>query len=160
MIVENKKGRFLLRPDSPLNYRRVYADTFSLAASLSDREELFRGLAGLMDQAAMEGRELEVVLVLDAWSDTHLPLAREYARLAEEYGLPYTLSERKPAELYAVELCELCAPDCAVLTRDYDAINAAVKCPVLVARAGRAYRARPWRRGRGGAAPRRGGAGR
>lgn len=143
MIVKNKKGRFLLRPDSPLNYRRVYVDAFSLAASLAHREELFRGLAGLADQAAMEGRALEVVLVLDAWSETHLPLARECTGLAERYGLPYALSGRKPAELYAVELCELCAPDCAVLTRDYDAVNAADKCPVLVARAGRVYRARP-----------------
>jgi hypothetical protein len=51
-------------------------------------------------------------------------------------------SEQKPAEVYAVELCEAeCGAGCAVVTRDYDAVKAAEKCAVLIFRGGRFWRA-------------------
>ncbi|MFB6490739.1 MAG: hypothetical protein TU35_005765 [Thermoproteus sp. AZ2] len=132
-IIRNKKGRFLLTPDSPGRYRRVYVDVFSIAAALGDPEELFRGLAE---------SGLGAVLVIDAWHEGHLPLARRYVELAERYILPYRLSEHKPAEIYAAELCEAeCGEGCAVATRDYDAVKAAEKCAVLIFRRGRFYRA-------------------
>nr|KJR73334.1 MAG: hypothetical protein TU35_06460 [Thermoproteus sp. AZ2] len=149
MKVKNRKGKFLLAPDSPGRYRRVYIDVFSIAASLSSPEELFRGLAE---------SGLDAILVIDAWHEGHLPLARRYVELAERYGLPYRLSEHKPAEIYAAELCEAeCEAgagaeggregeggkscDCAVATRDYDAVKAAERCAVLIFRQGMFYRA-------------------
>ncbi len=133
MKVKNRKGVFNLRPDSIANYRRIYVDVFSVAASLSQPEELFRS-------AAEAG--LDAVFVVDAWHESHMPLARRYLDLCRRYGLDCRLSEQKPAEIYAVELCEAeCGAGCAVVTRDYDAVKAAERCAVLIFRGGRFWRA-------------------
>jgi len=133
MKVKNRKGRFSLRPDSIVNYRRLYVDVFSVAASLSQPEELFRS-------AAEAG--VDAVFVIDAWHESHMPLARRYFDLCQRYGLDCRLSEQKPAEVYAAELCEAeCGAECAVVTRDYDAVKAADKCAVLIFRGGRFWRA-------------------
>jgi len=129
MKVKNRKGRFDLVPDSIANYRRLYVDVFSIATSLAVPEELFAS-------AAEAG--VNAVFVVDAWHENHLPLARRYLDLCRRYGLECRLSEAKPAEVYAVELCEAeCGEGCAVVTRDYDAVKAAEKCTVLIFRGGR-----------------------
>jgi hypothetical protein len=133
MKVKNRKGVFNLKPDSAANYRRLYVDVFSVAASLSQPEELFRS-------AAEAG--LDAVFVVDAWHESHMPLARRYLELCQRYGLDCRLSESKPAEVYAVELCEAeCGAGCAVVTRDYDAVKAAERCAVLIFQRGRFWRA-------------------
>jgi hypothetical protein len=133
MKVKNRKGRFDLRPDSIVNYRRLYVDVFSIAASLAVPEELFAS-------AAEAG--VNAVFVIDAWHENHLPLARHYLDLCRRYGLDCRLSEAKPAEVYAVELCDAeCGEGCAVVTRDYDAVKAAEKCTVLIFQRGRFWRA-------------------
>jgi hypothetical protein len=133
MRVRTRKGVFELKPDSPANYRRLYVDVFSIEADLSDPEELFRS-------AAEAG--VEAVFVVDAWSETHMPLARRYIELCGMYRLDCRLSEQKPAELYAAELCEAeCGGGCAVVTRDYDAVAVVKRCAVLLFRGGRFWRA-------------------
>jgi len=133
MKVKNRKGRFDLRPDSAANYRRLYVDVFSIAASLSEPEELFWS-------AAEAG--VNAVFVVDAWHESHMPLARRYLELCRRHMLDCRLSEQKPAEVYAVELCEAeCGAGCAVLTRDYDAVLRAERCAVLIFRGGRFWRA-------------------
>jgi hypothetical protein len=132
MKVKNRKGRFDLRPDSIANYRRLYVDVFSIAASLSEPEELFASAA----EAGMRA-----VFVIDAWHETHMGLARRYLDLCRRYGLDCRLSEAKPAEVYAAELCDAeCGEGCAVLTRDYDAVKAAGRCAVLIFQRGRFWR--------------------
>jgi hypothetical protein len=132
MKVKNRKGRFDLRHDSAANYRRLYIDVFSLAASLSQPEELFVSAAEA---------SLDAVFVVDAWHESHMPLARRYLELCRRYGLDCRLSEQKPAEIYAVELCDAeCGEGCAVVTRDYDAVKAAGRCAVLILRGGRFWR--------------------
>jgi len=129
----NRKGRFMLLPDSIANYRRLYVDVFSLAASLGWSEELFKS-------AAEAG--LNAVFVVDAWHESHMPLTRRYLELCRRYGLECRLSEHKPAEVYAAELCEAeCGAGCAVVTRDYDAVLRAEKCTVLIFQQGRFWRA-------------------
>jgi hypothetical protein len=129
----NRKGKFSLQPDSAANYRRLYVDVFSMAASLSQPEELFAS-------AAEAG--LDAVFVVDAWHENHMPLARRYLELCRRYGLDCRLSEQKPAEIYAAELCEAeCSAGCAVVTRDYDAVKASVKCTVLIFQRGTFWRA-------------------
>jgi hypothetical protein len=133
MKVKNRKGVFNLKPDSIANYRRIYVDVFSIAASLSQPEELFRSAAEA---------SLDAVFVVDAWHESHMPLARRYLDLCRRYGLDCRLSEAKPAEVYAAELCEAeCGARCAVVTRDYDAVKAAERCAVLIFRGGRFWRA-------------------
>ena len=133
MKVKNRKGRFSLRPDSIVNYRRLYIDVFSIAASLSQPEELFAS-------AAEAG--INAVFVVDAWHESHMSLARRYLDLCRRYGLDCRLSEQKPAEIYAVELCDAeCGEGCAVVTRDYDAVKAAERCTVLIFQRGRFWRA-------------------
>ncbi len=133
MRVRTRKGIFELVPDTWTGYKRLYVDVFSIAASLSRPEELF-------SSAAEAG--VDVIFVVDAWHESHLPLTRRYVELCRRYGLECRLSERMPAELYAVELCEAeCGEGCAVLTRDYDATMRAVKCAVLMFRNGRLWRA-------------------
>ena len=133
MKVKNRKGRFHLTPDSITNYRRLYVDVFSLAASLAVPEELFAS-------AAEAG--VNAVFVVDAWHESHMSLARRYLDLCRRYGLDCRLSEHKPAEVYAVELCEAeCGAGCAVVTRDYDAVKAAERCAVLIFQRGRFWRA-------------------
>jgi len=132
-VRRTRKGVFNLKPDSPLNYRRIYVDVFSVAASLSQPEELFVS-------AAEAG--LDAVFVVDAWHESHMSLARRYLDLCRRYGLDCRLSEQKPAEVYAVELCEAeCGAGCAVVTRDYDAVKAAGRCTVLIFQRGRFWRA-------------------
>jgi len=139
MKVKNRKGRFDLRPDSIVNYRRIYVDVFSVAASLSQPEELFAS-------AAEAG--INAVFVVDAWHESHMSLARRYLELCQRYGLDCRLSEKKPAEVYAVELCDAeCGAGCAVVTRDYDAVKAAERCTVLIFRGGRFWRAEDLSRG-------------
>jgi len=139
MKVKNRKGRFDLKPDSIVNYRRIYVDVFSLAASLSQPEELFAS-------AAEAG--VNAVFVVDAWHESHMSLARRYLDLCRRYGLDCRLSEQKPAEVYAVELCEAeCGAGCAVVTRDYDAVKAAERCAVLIFQRGRFWRAEDLSRG-------------
>ena len=129
----NRKGRFVLSPDSIANYRRIYVDVFSMAASLSRPEELFASAA----EACINS-----VFIIDAWHENHLPLARRYLELCQRYSLDCRLSEQKPAEIYAVELCDAeCGEGCAVATRDYDAVKAAAKCAVLIFQNGRFWRA-------------------
>jgi len=133
MKVKNRKGRFSLRPDSITNYRRLYIDVFSIAASLAVPEELFAS-------AAEAG--LDAVFVVDAWHESHMYLARRYLDLCRRYGLDCRLSEQKPAEIYAAELCEAeCGAGCAVVTRDYDAVKVAKRCAVLIFQRGRFWRA-------------------
>jgi hypothetical protein len=132
MKVKNRKGCFDLRPDSIADYRKLYVDVFSVAASLSQPEELFRS-------AAEAG--VNAVFVIDAWHESHMPLARRFLEMCQRYGLDCRLSEQKPAEVYAVELCEAeCGEGCAVVTRDYDAVKAAERCAVLIFRGGRFWR--------------------
>jgi len=139
MQVKNRKGRFSLRPDSIANYSRLYVDVFSIAASLSEPEELFRS-------AAEAG--VNAVFVVDVWHESHMPLARRYLELCRRYGLDCRLSEAKPAEVYAVELCEAeCGEGCAVVTRDYDAVLRAERCAVLIFQRGRFWRAEDLSRG-------------
>jgi hypothetical protein len=77
-----------------------------------------------------------------------MSLARRYLDLCRRYGLDCRLSEAKPAEVYAVELCEAeCGEGCAVVTRDYDAVKAAERCTVLIFRGGRFWRAEDLSRG-------------
>ncbi|MCU7786971.1 hypothetical protein ODS41_03380 [Pyrobaculum sp. 3827-6] len=132
MRVRTRKGVFELKPDSLSNYRRLYVDVFSIAAALSEPEELFR--------SATEAG-VEAVFVVDAWHESHIPLARRYLELCRRYGLDCRLSEQKPAEIYAAELCEReCGAGCAVVTRDYDAVAVVKKCAVLLFRGGRFWR--------------------
>ena len=139
MKVKNRKGRFDLKPDSIANYRRLYVDVFSVAASLAVPEELFAS-------AAEAG--VNAVFVVDAWHESHMSLARRYLDLCRRYGLDCRLSEQKPAEVYAVELCEAeCGAGCAVVTRDYDAVKAAERCTVLIFQRGRFWRAEDLSRG-------------
>jgi ribosomal protein S7 len=129
----NRKGKFMLSPDSLLNYRRLYVDVFSMAASLARPEELFAS-------AAEAG--INAVFVVDAWHESHMPLARRYLDLCRRYGLDCRFSERRPAEVCAAELCEAeCGEGCAVVTRDYDAVKAVDKCAVLIFQKGRFWRA-------------------
>jgi hypothetical protein len=133
MKVKNRKGRFHLTPDSITNYRRLYIDVFSIAASLTVPEELFAS-------AAEAG--VNAVFVVDAWHESHMSLARRYLDLCRRYGLDCRLSEAKPAEVYAVELCDAeCGARCAVVTRDYDAVKATERCAVLIFQRGRFWRA-------------------
>ncbi len=129
----NRKGKFVLQPDSIANYRRLYVDVFSIAASLAQPEELFAS-------AAEAG--LDAVFVVDAWHENHLPLARRYLELCRRYGLDCRLSEQKPAEIYAAELCDAeCGEGCAVVTRDYDAVKATNNCTVLIFQKGMFWKA-------------------
>jgi len=104
-----------------------------VATSLSKPEELFKS-------AAEAG--LDAVFVIDAWHESHMPLARRYLELCRRHMLDCRLSEQKPAEVYAVELCEAeCGEGCAVVTRDYDAVIRAGRCAVLIFRGGKFWRA-------------------
>jgi len=132
---KNRKGKFTLTPDAPSKYRRLYIDVFSIAASLSQPEELFAS-------AAEAGAD--AVFIIDAWHENHLPLARRYVELCQRHGLDCRLSEQKPAEIYAAELCDAeCGEGCAVMTRDYDAVKTATKCAVLIFQNGKFWRAQP-----------------
>jgi len=99
----------------------LYVDVNSVAAALKDVEELFRSMASFPGRA---------VLVVDAWHESHLPLARRYLELCKKWLVDCVLSESKPAEAYAAELA--CRDGCAVLSRDVDVIKAVGNCGVPV----------------------------
>jgi len=110
-----------LRPATLEGVQCLYVDVNSVAAALKDLEELFRSMA------SFPGR---VVLVVDAWHESHLPLARRYLELCRKWVVECVLSESKPAEALAAELA--CRDRCAVLSRDVDAVKAVGGCGVLV----------------------------
>jgi len=72
---------------------------------------------------------LDAVLVIDAWHESHLPLARRYLELCERHMLDCRLSESGPAEPCEAERGE----GCAAVARDYDA--------ALIFQRGRLWRA-------------------
>ncbi|MEM0184216.1 MAG: hypothetical protein QXU93_11630 [Thermoproteus sp.] len=124
-----------LEPASLEGVNCVYVDVFSVAAAFSDKAELFRGFAEFPGRA---------VFVLDAWHESHMPLARRYRELCGRWAIECVLSEDRPAEEKAVELA--CREGCAVLTRDFDAVRRARElgcdAPVLIFNRGQLWRAR------------------
>jgi len=90
----------------------LYVDVNSVAAALKDPEELFRSMASFPSR---------VVLVVDAWHESQLPLARRYLDLCKKWMVECILSETKPAETLAAELA--CREGCAVLSRDVDVVK-------------------------------------
>jgi len=112
-------------------FRPVFVDVFSVVGGLVRVVELFRGFAYV---------GVDAVFVLDAWSETHLPLARRFARLCREYGIECVLSEHEPAERLGLKLCEQANPNPALLTRDLEPATHTTKCTILHPRKGRVYR--------------------
>jgi len=110
-----------LRPVSLEGVQCLYVDVNSVAAALKDLEGLFRSMANFPGRA---------VLVVDAWHESHLPLARRYLELCRKWMIECILSESKPAEALAAELA--CRDGCAVLSRDVDVVKAAGNCGVPV----------------------------
>jgi len=99
----------------------LYVDANSVAAALSDPEELFRSMTNFPGK---------VVLVIDAWNETHMPLARRYLEYCRKWMVDCILSESKPAEAYAAELA--CRGGCAVLSRDVDVVKAVGGCGIPI----------------------------
>jgi len=77
-----------LRPATLDGVSCLYVDVNSVVAALRDPEELFRSMA------SFPGR---LVLVVDAWHETHLPLVRRYLKLCRKWMVECVLSESKPA---------------------------------------------------------------
>jgi len=121
MQIKRKGVVAKLRPATLEGVQCLYVDVNSVAAALSDAEEVFRSVANFPGRA---------VLVIDAWHVTHLPLARRYLELCKKWAVECLLSESKPAEAYAAELA--CREGCAVLSRDVDVVKAAGCCGVPV----------------------------
>jgi len=119
--VKRKGVEVELAPASLDGVRCLYVDANSVAAALGDPEELFRSMASFPGRA---------VLVIDAWNETHMPLARRYLEYCRKWMAECVLSESKPAETYAAELA--CRDRCAVLSRDVDAVKAVGGCGVSV----------------------------
>jgi len=107
MQIKRKGVAARLRPATLDDVSCLYVDVNSVAAALKDTEKLFRSLANF------PGR---VVLVIDAWHESHLPLARRYLELCKKWLVECVLSESKPAEALAAELA--CRNGCAVLSRE------------------------------------------
>jgi len=125
-----------LAPASLDGVRCLYVDANSVAAALSDPEELFRSMANFPGK---------VTLVIDAWSETHMPLARRYLEYCRKWMVECVLSESKPAEAYAAELA--CRDGCAVLSRDVDVVKVAGNCgvPIYMFLRGRTHLVRNFR---------------
>jgi len=122
MIEVKRKGIAVrLRPATLEGVQCLYVDVNSVAAALKDVEELFRSMANFPGRA---------VLVVDAWHESHLPLARRYLELCKKWAVDCILSESKPAEALAAELA--CRDRCAVLSRDVDVVKAVGNCGVPV----------------------------
>jgi len=121
MKIRRKGVAARLRPASLEGVRCLYVDVNSVAAALRDPEELFRSMANFPGH---------VVLVVDAWHETHLLLARRYLELCRKWMVECVLSESKPAEALAAELA--CREGCGVLSRDVDAVKAVGGCGVPV----------------------------
>jgi len=119
--VKRKGVAVRLRPATLEGVQCLYVDVNSVAAALKDAEELFRSMANFPGH---------VVLVVDAWHESHLPLARRYLELCRKWMVECLLSESKPAEAYAAELA--CRDGCAVLSRDVDVVKAVGSCGVPV----------------------------
>jgi len=131
VILRRKGVSVVLAPASLEGVSCLYVDVNSVAAALGDPEELFRSMA------SFPGR---VVLVVDAWHESHLPLARRYLDLCRRWVVECVLSESKPAETLAAELA--CRDQCAVLSRDVDVVKAVGGCgvPVFLFVRGRVWR--------------------
>jgi len=121
MQIKRKGVVARLRPASLEGVPCLYVDVNSVAAALSNAEELFRSMASFPGRA---------VLVVDAWHESHLPLARRYLELCRWWMVECLLSESKPAEAFAAELA--CRDGCAVLSRDVDVVKAVGGCGVPV----------------------------
>jgi len=119
--IKRKGVSVRLRPASLEDVKCLYVDVNSVAAALKDPEELFRSMASFPGRA---------VLVIDAWHESQLPLARRYLELCKKWMVECMLSESKPAETYAAELA--CRDSCAVLSRDLDVVKAVDNCGVPV----------------------------
>jgi len=89
--VKRKGVALRLRPATLDGVSCRYVDVNSVATALKDPEELFRSMANF------PGR---VVLVVDAWHETHLSLARRYLELCKKWMVECVLSESKPAEAF------------------------------------------------------------
>jgi len=136
LTIKRKGVEVELAPTSLEGAPCLYVDANSVAAALSDPEELFRSMANFPGRA---------VLVIDAWSETHMPLARRYLEYCRKWMVECALSESKPAEAYAAELA--CRDGCAVLSRDVDAVKSAGNCgvPIYMFLRGRTYLVRNFR---------------
>jgi len=119
--VKRKGVSVRLRPSTLEGVQCLYVDVNSVAAALKDPEELFRSMASFPGRA---------VLVVDAWHETHLPLARRYLELCRKWMVDCVLSESKPAESLAAELA--CRDRCAVLSRDVDVVKTAGGCEASI----------------------------
>jgi len=124
-----------LRPATLEGVQCLYVDVNSVAAALKDPEELFKSMASFPGRA---------ILVIDAWHESHLPLAKHYLELCRKWMVDCVLSESKPAEAYAAELA--CREGCAVLSRDVDVVKAASSCgvPVFLFLRGRVWLVEPY----------------
>jgi len=133
--VKRKGVAVRLRPATLEGVQCLYVDVNSVAAALKDPEELFRSMANFPGRA---------VLVIDAWHESHLPLARRYLDLCRKWMVECVLSESKPAEAYAAELA--CRDRCAVLSRDVDVVKAVGNCgvPVFLFLRGRVWLVEPY----------------
>jgi len=131
VILRRKGASAVLAPASLEGVSCLYVDVNSVAAALSDVEELFRSMSNFPGRA---------VLVVDAWHESHLPLARRYLELCRRWVVDCVLSESKPAEALAAELA--CRDGCAVLSRDVDVVRAVGGCgvPVFLFLRGRVWR--------------------
>jgi len=96
-VVEVKRKGVVarLRPATLEGVRCLYVDVNSVAAALSDPEELFRSMS------SFPGR---VVLVVDAWHESQLSLAKRSLELCRKWIMECVLSESKPAEALVAEL--------------------------------------------------------
>jgi len=121
VILRRKGVSVVLGPASLEGVQCLYLDANSVAAALKDPEELFRSMASFPGRA---------VLVVDAWHESHLPIARRYLELCRRWLVDCVLSESKPAEALAAELA--CRDGCAVLSRDVDVVRAVGGCGVAV----------------------------
>jgi len=119
--IKRKGVEAVLTPASLEGVQCLYVDANSVAAALSDPEELFRSMANFPGRA---------VLVIDAWNETHMPLARRYLEYCRKWMVDCVLSESKPAEAYAAELA--CRDGCAVLSRDVDVVKAVGNCGIPI----------------------------
>jgi len=121
LTIKRKGVEVELVPTSLEGVQCLYVDANSVAAALGDPEELFRSMANFPGK---------VVLVIDAWNETHMPLARRYLEYCRKWIVDCALSESKPAEALAAELA--CREGCAVLSRDVDVVKAASGCGIPI----------------------------
>jgi len=133
--VKRKGVAVRLRPATLEGVQCLYVDVNSVAAAPKDPEELFRSMANFPGRAA---------LVVDAWHESQLPLAKRYLELCRKWMVDCLLSESKPAEALAAELA--CRGQCTVLSRDVDVVKAVGNCgvPVFLFLRGRVWLVEPY----------------